>query len=406
MGRANNSKKKKKNGRRRPNKPSTVKPNDQWNFLPEAGPGCHIARKDDLNNASAWILEWEDVDPAEFVGEDVPDLAVDTEEHTLTLCNIEDVWKVAYISIYDCIIRGRNGQILTVGSTTKNTCTQQQTDTQQQQQCTTLIVLCPPHQFAHLCYLPDTISPSTLKLESDVQEWQRHPNPADTHATTIGFPLLPSSSNSPSSFLCTQGVGGYLTHFFAGNLHAIDFRCPVGTPLLAVGTGTVVSVKVDTTVTGIGVTNLFQWNSILIQLEDDNRDDSTKHRLLSKKDLLQHSPNINEDTDANDENINETIITAGPLFVEYVHIQSATVKAGDRVKRGQVIGESGSVGFSPEPHLHLACYRTPDDTAPTCRVYFSTSNGSSVFLPKAGHWYNSDGLADNAPSSATIATGG
>jgi hypothetical protein len=32
-------------------------------------------------------------------------------------------------------------------------------------------------------------------------------------------------------------------------------------------------------------------------------------------------------------------------------------------------------GFSPEPHLHFAAYRSQADQAPTCRVYFEPHCG-------------------------------
>jgi murein DD-endopeptidase MepM/ murein hydrolase activator NlpD len=224
------------------------------------------------------------------------------------------------------------------------------------------------------------VSLSNLKLESDVQEWHQHPNPSDTHAVTIGwFPL--QTSPQQTEFLCTQGEGGYLTHFFGGNLHALDFRCNVGTPLVAVGDGIVVSVKTNGgTVTGIAVSNLFQWNSILLQLVDEDEPSSDHHLLTSSDEVLsQHQYDI----------------AGGPLYIEYVHIATATVQAGNRVKAGQVIGTAGSVGFSPEPHLHLAAYRTADDHADTCRVFFrSTTTENKCYLPQAGKYYNADGLVE------------
>ena len=41
--------------------------------------------------------------------------------------------------------------------------------------------------------------------------------------------------------------------------------------------------------------------------------------------------------------------------VEYVHVRahSARVCAGERVRRGQVLCESGDAGFCPVPHLHI-----------------------------------------------------
>lgn len=45
----------------------------------------------------------------------------------------------------------------------------------------------------------------------------------------------------------------------------------------------------------------------------------------------------------------------GGAYVNYAHMQpgSVTVKAGDVVKRGAVIGKVGNTGNSQEPHLHL-----------------------------------------------------
>ena len=84
-----------------------------------------------------------------------------------------------------------------------------------------------------------------------------------------------------------------------------------------------------------------------------------------------------------------------PLFVEYVHISKSLVKLGQAVKRGQVIGYSGSVGFSPEPHLHFSAFRSSDPEAPTVKVLFeSVSTGTDAFLPRAGFWYDSRGQVD------------
>lgn len=43
------------------------------------------------------------------------------------------------------------------------------------------------------------------------------------------------------------------------------------------------------------------------------------------------------------------------VFVNYAHMQhdSVTVKLGDKVRRGQVLGEVGNTGNSQAPHLHL-----------------------------------------------------
>ena len=205
-----------------------------------------------------------------------------------------------------------------------------------------------------------------------------------------------TTTTAAPQYLCTQGEGGALTHFFAGNFHAIDLRCPVGTALVAVADGTVLAVqdKIDTphTVTGIAATNLFHWNSILLQL-----------RLPSQQ-QQQTSDKTTTDPTADD----------GPLYVEYVHISKSFVRVGERVTRGQIIGASGSIGFSPEPHLHFSAYRSAEPKAPTVRVRFqnpttvpqqdtrdrepdredTTQTHPSPFLPRAGLWYDCNGVVN------------
>ena len=358
MGRKNQQRRRQRNSKNQNKKKSL---STEWNFVPDAGRGCYIVRRDIAT--PDWMLEWEDVDPEDFLGEEdeVPDVAIDTDEFSLSLCNVEDITKVAYITVYETTLRGCQGQILAQGSTTDN-----QGITLA---CITFIVLCPPHTFAHLCYLdvqPDQ-DITKLRIESDVQQWNRHPQPSDEHPRLLGFPLQTKSgadSNMCQSFLCTQGEGGALTHFFSGNLHAIDFSCEIGTPLLAVGSGTVIQSKDTNSLTGIAVSNLFEWNSILIQLDDGAIQDTCTN-------------------------------VGGPLFVEYVHIQSSMVKEGDRVVQGQVIGTSGSVGFSPEPHLHFSAFRSAAPDAPTVRVRFEPSvAGGTPFLPIAGNWYDETGHVD------------
>lgn len=336
----------KKQNKKKNKKKQTTQSKVEWNFVDEAGPGCHIARST-IPATSSWVLEWESIDINDFddVAE-IPDIAVDPEEQELVLCNVRDESVVAYITVYDRVLRGRGGRLLQAGSTTN--------EEGKSRSCTTLIVLCPPYTFCHLCCIefPPGSELEDLPLESDVQVWNQHPDPTDEHNRSVGFPL------QGGPFLCTQGEAGQLTHFFSGNLHAIDFRCPIGTPLLAVGDGIVVEAKHEHTLTGVAVSNLFQWNSIIIELDKQAENDE-------------------------------------PLFVEYVHIASATVKPGDRVTAGQIIGTSGSVGFSPEPHLHFAAYRSSEPTAPTVRVKFQSSRGKKdTFWPKAGSYYDESGKVE------------
>lgn len=306
-----------------------------------------------------WVLEWEAIDPEEFAGETIPDIAIDPDESTLSLCNIDTEYKVAYISVFGTKLIDKSGSLLDQSITTS---TEKDTTSEE----TTLIVLCPSKTFCHLCFIESLPS---LHIESDVQVWKAHPDPSDTASRTIAFPFPPGNG-----FRCTQSENATLTHFFVGNHHAIDFACPVGTPFVAVGNGVVEAVQTDHShVTGIGVQNMFRWNSLLLRLNNDPE----------QSDLLL------EDNDGLD--AHHTLRDSAPLFVEYVHIDTAEVHVGDVVQVGDVLGTTGAAGFCPTPHLHISTFRTEEDTAPTCRVYFRGRDGR-IFLPQAGKSYNLDGV--------------
>jgi len=42
------------------------------------------------------------------------------------------------------------------------------------------------------------------------------------------------------------------------------------------------------------------------------------------------------------------------LFTSYYHLDTISVKKGDEVKKGDIIGTVGTTGFSTGPHLHYA----------------------------------------------------
>ena len=80
--------------------------------------------------------------------------------------------------------------------------------------------------------------------------------------------------------------------------------------------------------------------------------------------------------------------------MEYVHIQphSAKVKVGDRVKAGQVLCSTGSIGFAPEPHLHLEVHRTADLKGPSMRFEMLPDGKGEAYTPIAGGMYGPKGL--------------
>lgn len=407
--------------------------------------GCHIANIARLNcnnqemyqhglEQYPWLLGIEPFDPNDYHPEDlamIPEVALndgDDEEDnnedwedcddfnsddqpqnkerqmTLTLTNVTDKTNICYVTVFDVDLCGGDGLLLrsglnsiTMKSTAKPStpadATSSDNTTTTTQKCTTFIVLCPSQTLVHLCALaPNEEITSWLQvdIESDVQPWSCHKIVDDEHPCLLRFPFSGAGYNGvdcdqlnsakAASYQCTQSENGQLTHFFHGNHHAIDFSCPIGTPLYVPVDGIVTEVndtpqhagedKGTLEVSGIAARNMFHWNSIMIRADDGNEEDTS-----------QSTPN--------------------PLYVEYVHIQSnsCVVRVGDRVHKGQLICKSGSVGFSPEPHLHLAAYRRNDNNAATVRVQFEQlgvdGSKKGSFLPRAGGWYNKSGL-DNS----------
>jgi murein DD-endopeptidase MepM/ murein hydrolase activator NlpD len=76
--------------------------------------------------------------------------------------------------------------------------------------------------------------------------------------------------------------------------------------------------------------------------------------------------------------------------VEYVHLSAVHVAVGDDVKQGQHIGDSGSVGFSPVPHLHIQLLADASKTAWTKPFCFRDAQGRN-YTPVAGDWYDASG---------------
>jgi len=353
-------------------------PKGPRNFVSEAGPGCVIAHGVD----APWCLGHERIDPRDYDTDAVfPDLAVDPESGILSVVNASGKARVAYVTVYDHPVLRADGTPHAPGRTVNADGVERE--------CVTFIMTLPPRTIMHAARLADV----TAEIDSDVQDWSTHPAPEDEHPLALGFPLgsRPGGDSENDSenaaYLCTQGENGGLTHFFSGNLHAVDFRCPVGCEVLAVADAEVVEVRDEETVTGIATANLFRWNSVTLKVE-------TRRDADDENDEKPNGPN------------------GGDLYVEYV---------GERVRRGQKICASGSVGFSPEPHLHFTAFRSRDPAAPTVRVRFAaeprrrrresegtadaasakSANASSdassedgaTFLPVAGRWYDAAGEA-------------
>ena len=74
---------------------------------------------------------------------------------------------------------------------------------------------------------------------------------------------------------------------------------------------------------------------------------------------------------------------------EYYHLQKngVLVRPGDKVKRGQLIGLSGSTGFTSLPHLHFAIYKAlPNGDTQSLPFKFLSADGV-VYKPRPGRRY-------------------
>lgn len=111
-------------------------------------------------------------------------------------------------------------------------------------------------------------------------------------------------------------------------VHAIDFDAAEGTPVLAACDGVIVSLKDDSSTGGDDP-----------KFEDDGNYIEVLH--------------------------------AGDEVSEYEHLfcGSATIKVGDKVRRGDKIAEVGNTGWTECPHLHFMVY-SKDQGGKTLEITF------------------------------------
>ncbi len=155
--------------------------------------------------------------------------------------------------------------------------------------------------------------------------------------------------------LVSQGNNGTFTHNGA-HAYAFDFAMPVGTPVLAARSGTVVMVNDGYTKHGISDDYLAKANAVYV-LHDDR-----------------------------------TVAT-------YAHLDpGAGVREGMRIRVGDVIGFSGNTGYSTGPHLHFSVWK-PDhqNHASTLPIRFFDARDPAGQIPTTGTWLepgcHDDGIA-------------
>lgn len=147
------------------------------------------------------------------------------------------------------------------------------------------------------------------------------------------------------SYIISQGYNGAYTHK-GRSRYALDFAMPTGTGVYAAREGVVIKTKSASRVGGYD------------------------KKYASKGNYV-------------------TILHSDGTMAIYYHLKyrGTAVNVGDRVLRGQLIGYSGSTGYSSGPHLHFAVFQAISATqTDTIAVKFSTKKGA-VETPTQGESY-------------------
>lgn len=164
-----------------------------------------------------------------------------------------------------------------------------------------------------------------------------------THDTTYVYDL---PFKKGKKFKISQGYFGERSH---QGKRALDFSMPIGTDVYAAREGVVIKV-VDHNV-----------------------------KTCYKKECAKYNNKI-------------LIYHQDGTFSTYAHIDTNTakVKVGDVVEKGQLIAKSGNIGFSSGPHLHFMVFNQKMKTRESLETKFKIyEDGKPVFLKNQGV-YNLD----------------
>lgn len=156
----------------------------------------------------------------------------------------------------------------------------------------------------------DTINAEKRVRFRDTFEW----TPGDMHAEHADVSYaLPYPADK--YYRIVQGFGGRYSHSGASR-YAVDFAMPIGTPVHAARGG------------------------VVIDLTEHNWRGGSSRRYARYANFV-------------------TILHNDNTTGEYYHLRQngVVVEVGDYVASGELLGYSGSTGFSSMPHLHFAVYR-------------------------------------------------
>jgi murein DD-endopeptidase MepM/ murein hydrolase activator NlpD len=163
--------------------------------------------------------------------------------------------------------------------------------------------------------------------------------------TTLGAPGAehhpPMPYRAPfsvgASYRISQAYPILTTHASRADQYAVDIALPDGTPIYAARDGTVINVKHDKFLTAATPIMLDQANMVEI-LHDDGT----------------------------------------MALYAHLHWDSVRVQAGQHVRRGDYIADSGNTGYTTGPHLHFAVFRNAGNTSESLPIQFAGPGGSPV----------------------------
>lgn len=208
----------------------------------------------------------------------------------------------------------------------------------------TLAADIPPRSHAVLCRCaPDADTHQGFVYVAGIP--RPHPNPTRWRGLVVGLPLAGASG----PWLCTQGFGGAGHHRGPSMHHSVDLACDVGTPVVAVGAGVITHADDSGRLGGPHVDLLPEANEVRLRLDQGG-------------------------------------------VATYLHLahDSLTVRVGDRVAPGQLLGSSGNVGFSTGPHLHfqINADTEPHDAAESVMFAFRDDRHKHGVVPVAGYHFD------------------
>lgn len=294
----------------------------EWpgNYLPSACRGCIVVHRSHPSIYGIFpVKEAED------------NFQWDPSSKVFTVVNAKPYPSFTYMTFLETNVLDRHGRCFEAGIT--------RSDAGNEKMAITFVVVADPMTAVRLGAIEGPPTSGFFAIE--MERLQAPAAAPSQDLKGLGFPL----PEEAGPYLCTQGVGGHLTHFFPESYHAIDLRCANHTPVLSMGDGIVKEIAESHKCGGIHAANLAKWNSV-------------------------------------------SVLLFSGVIVDYLHTMPGTarVKVGDTVRRGQVLCESGDIGFAPEPHLHVEIHSAADPDGASLPWSFGEG-----FVPVAGCWYSSTG---------------